>query len=537
MEAAAAGSRGGRSMAQKIPQQELEKSYDCVVIGAGNGGLAAAAQLAAKGVHVLLLEQHNLPGGFASSFVRGRFEFEASLHEFCDVGPPTAKGSVRKFLEDEIGVYLDWVEIPEAYRLILTDPGENLDVTMPYGVQDFIDAIEREVPGSRESVTNYVNLCQEVVEAITYIGQSKGNPDRSVLTKKYANFLKTCPYTADEVARALKIPERAQKILHAQWTYIGPPTSRLNFTVYGAMLYKFLITSAYIPRQRSHEFALALDARIRELGGDVEYNTRAEKILVDDGRVVGVVTSKGDRIETGHVISNASPTLVYNRLISPRAAVPEIAFRECNARVNGVAGFVVYLGLDATLEELGLDEYSYFVYANMDTDAMYDTFETLDAPKVQAVLCLNNALPDCSPPGTSIVSITTLYQPKVWKDVDPQDYVRAKNRIASDLVADLERATGAPIREHIEEFEVATPQTYARYTGSYNGIIYGYEPESWDSLIPRMMSMQDDHHFDGLEFCGGYAFRCHGYSSSFMSGQTAALLTFRDILEKGEVTQ
>ena len=524
-------------MAQRIPQQELEKSYDCVVIGAGNGGLAAAAQLAAKGAHVLLLEQHNLPGGFASSFVRGRFEFEASLHEFCDVGPPTAKGSVRRFLEDEIGVHLDWVEIPEAYRLILTDPGEDLDVTMPYGVQEFIDAIEREVPGSRESVTNYVNLCKEVVEAITYLGQSRGNPDRSVLTKKYASFLKTCPYTVDEVARALKVPERAQKILHAQWSYIGPPTSRLNFTIYGAMLYKFLVTSAYIPRQRSHEFALALDARIRELGGDVEYNTRAENILVENDRVVGVLTSKGDRIETGHVISNASPILVYNHLISPRAAVPEIAFRECNARVNGVAGFVVYLGLDATLEELGLNEYSYFVYANMNTDELYDTLTTLDAPKMQAVLCLNNALPDCSPPGTSIVSITTLYQPKVWKDVSPQDYVRVKNRIASALIADLERATGAPIREHIEEFEVATPQTYARYTGSYNGVIYGYEPEPWDSLIPRMMSMQDDHHFDGLEFCGGYAFRCHGYSSSFMSGQTAALLTFRDMLENGEVTQ
>ena len=524
-------------MAERTSPQRLNEGYDCVVIGAGNGGLGAAAQLTAKGASVLLLEQHNVPGGFATSFVRGRFEFEAALHQFCDVGSPAAKGNVREFLENEVGVYLDWVEIPEAYRLILTDPGEDLDVTVPYGVEDFIGAIERAVPGSSESVTNYVSLCREVVEAITYIGQSKGNPDRSVLTKKYANFLKTCPYTVDEVAHALKVPERARKILHAQWAYIGPPTSRLNFTIYGAMLYLFLITSAYIPRQRSHEFALALDARIRELGGDIEYNTRVEKILVENGKVVGVITSKGDRIETGHVISNASPTLVYNNLISPKAEVPEIALRECNTRVNGLSGFVVYLGLDASLEELGLDAYSYFVFANMNTDKLYDSFKTLDAPKAQAVLCLNNALPDCSPAGTSIVSITTLYQPEVWKDVSPQDYVRVKNRVASDLIAHFEQATGAPIREHIEEFEVATPQTFARYTRSYNGIIYGYEPEPWDSLIPRMMSMKDDKHFDGLEFCGGYAFRCHGYSSSVKSGQTAALLTWRDLIGKGEIKE
>jgi prolycopene isomerase len=522
-------------MAQAATQQQLKGGYDCVVIGAGNGGLGAAAQLAARGARVLVLEQHSLPGGFATSFVRGRFEFEASLHQFCDVGPPTAKGDVRKFLEDEVGVYLDWVEIPEAYRLIVTDPGQEMDVTMPYGVQAFIDAIEREVPGSRESVTTYVNLGREAVEALNYLGASKGNPDRKVLTTKYANFLKTCPYTVDQVADALKVPDRARHILHAQWTYLGPPTSRLNFTIYASMLYKFLVTSAYIPRQRSHQYAMALDARIRELGGEVQYNTRVDEILVQGGSVVGVLTSQGDRIETRHVIANASPTLVYNHLVSPQSEVPAVALKECNARLNGVSAVVVYLGLDASLEELGLHEYSYFVYANMDTGEMYETFKTLDAPKVQAVLCLNNALPDCSPPGTSIVSITTLYHADAWQHLSPREYVRAKNQAASDLIADFERATGTSLRDHIEEFEVATPQTYARYTGAYRGSIYGYEPEPWDSLIPRMMMMQDDEHLEGLKFCGGSAFRCHGYSSSLLSGPTTALRTLGAMAAREEV--
>ena len=205
--------------------------------------------------------------------------------------------------------------------------------------------------------------------------------------------------------------------------------------------------------------------------------------------------------------------------------------------MNGLAGLVVYLGLNATLKDLGLDECSYLVYANMDTDELYETFKTLEAPKTQAVLCLNNAIPDCSPPGTSIVSITTLYDPQVWKDVTPKDYVRVKNKVANDLIIDFEQATGTSIREHIEEFEVATPQTFARYTGSYNGIIYGYEPEPWDSLIPRMMSLMGDKHIEGIEFCGGNAFRCHGYSSSVKSGETAALLTLRDLIEKGVIGQ
>jgi phytoene dehydrogenase-like protein len=518
-------------MPERTESQQLHRSYDCVVVGAGNGGLSAAAQLAAKGVKVLLLEQHNLPGGFATSFVRGRFEFEAALHEFADVGSPLKKGGARTYLEDELGIRLDWIEVPEAFRMLLTDPGEEIDVTMPYGAEAYLAAMEKYVPGCRESVSNYLDLYNEVGEAIVYLAQSRGNPDRKVLTSKYANFLKTCPYSIDQVARAMRLPERAKKILHAQWTYIGPPTSRMSFTIYAAMMNKFINTSAYIPRNRSHQFSTALDARFRELGGEVQFNTRVEEIMVENGQIAGVATHQGDRIATQHVISNASPTLVYSQLISPCDAAPEAARRASNARVGGLGGFVVYMGLDATLEELGIKEYSLLLYANMNTDKMYATFGKLAAPKVQAVLYLNNAVPDCSPPGTSIVSITTLFQPEVWRNVQPKDYVKVKNQIASDLIAELERATGARIREHIEEIEIATPATFAHYTGSHGGVIYGYEPEAWDSLIPRMMSMNDDRHIKGLEFCGGYAFRCHGYSSSFMSGQTAALLTYRDLKE------
>ncbi len=519
-------------MVERTSPSQHGRSYDAVVVGAGNGGLGAAAQLAAKGVKVLLLEQHNVPGGFATSFVRGRFEFEGAMHLIADFGPPTNKGSVRKFFEDELDIHLDWFGLPEAFRLILTDPGEEMDVTVRYGRDELIDDIEKAVPGSRRIVTDYVDLCLEVVDALTYLGESRGHPDRKVLTGKYANFLKTAPYTVDQVANAMKVPKRVRDIFHALWTYLGVPTDRCSFTVFGGMMGKLIPFGGYIPRNRSHEFTSALEARIRELGGETRFSTRVEQILVEDGQVAGVVTSKGERIATKHVVSNASPTLVYNRLIQPQSAVPAAAYRETRARVDGVAGFTVYLGLDASPQELGLNEYSYLIYGNMDTPSLYDSFRTLGVPRATASSCLNNAIPDCSPPGTSIVAITTLFRPDAWKDVRPEDYVAVKNRIAAGLIVDFEKATGAPLRRHIEEIEVATPQTYARYTGCHGGTIYGYEPEPWDSIMPRMMALTAEKHIQGLEFCGGYAFRCHGYSSSFMSGQTAGLLTLQALSQE-----
>ena len=59
----------------------MAEKYDVVVVGAGNAGLSAAVSCAAQGKKTLLIEKHNLPGGVASSFKRGRFEFDPSVHE------------------------------------------------------------------------------------------------------------------------------------------------------------------------------------------------------------------------------------------------------------------------------------------------------------------------------------------------------------------------------------------------------------------------------------------------------------------------
>ena len=131
--------------------------YDAVVIGAGNGGLVAAIRLLQGGLKTLVVEKHNLPGGFATSFRRGRFEFEASLHELNDFGTEDNKGDVR-VLFDELGVTdkIEWLQIPEAYRVIVKS--ENLDAVMPFGKQAFIDQMEKYVPGSKKSIEHFFEL-------------------------------------------------------------------------------------------------------------------------------------------------------------------------------------------------------------------------------------------------------------------------------------------------------------------------------------------------------------------------------------------
>ncbi len=195
--------------------------------------------------------------------------FEAALHVLADYGPPDGRGNLGRFF-DELGLDVEFVEVPEAYRLITTrDPEGNLDVTMPMGVDAYIDKMEQYVPGSRSSVTKYLAVCKEIYEALIFLGKNKGSVDRKTLLRDYGNFVRTCAATQQQVLDAVKMPKKAQRILNAYWTYLAVDMEHINFTIFGVMIYALLEKSAYIPKLRSHEISMALEQKIRELGGTV----------------------------------------------------------------------------------------------------------------------------------------------------------------------------------------------------------------------------------------------------------------------------
>jgi len=496
------------------------KSAEAVVVGAGLGGLGAALELAKSGVKVLVLEQHNLPGGFATSFVRGRFEFELSLHQMPGTLSLPGASGVREYLLDEAGLELEVAEVNEAYRLVLTE--DSLDVRVPFGIEAVADLVDREVPGSRRITADYLDLCREMLATLRYLEQHREGLSPRVLLSRYRNFINTGARTVTEVSDALALPPRVRDILYPYWCFLGVPAGRLSFHIWAALLYTYLSAGAFVPRGRSHALSAALVKRIEELGGRVKQNVRVAGIAARQGAVREVLTAAGERISTGRVICNLSPHQVFNSLVSPEAAVPKKARRLLSARRLGFSAFVVYLGLNKAHHELGLHDYSYFISPHMDTDRIYDSTARLESPLMQASVCLNSAVPDCSPPGTTILSMTACFQPQVWEQVSPGQYTAAKREIARGMITQFENALRVKLRDYIEEIEIATPQTFQRYTGAWRGVIYGYEAEPWDSLVPRALYLEKERFIGGLDFCGGFSSRCHGYGSSLLSGRAAA---------------
>ena len=282
------------------------------------------------------------------------------------------------------------------------------------------------------------------------------------------------------------------------------------------MLYDYVTDGAAMPHHRSHELSLALVDVIQKNGGEVWYNSEVTKILYrEDGSAAGVEVN-GEAVYAKEVISNVIPNNIFH--MSDPAKIPEQNLKLANAREFGISVATVYLGLDCTAEELGMEDYTVFIMGNADPRVQNDT-RAEDGMYI--VNCLNNVVPDSSPEGTCTLFFTIpVYGSDVPQDLKPEDYKKYKNNIAKKYIEDAEKVLGISITPHIEEISVATPVTFARYLGTPEGTIYGYKLSRWDNLMARIAGEKTDYAIPGLSFCGGHYIRGDGYSCAYIMGET-----------------
>lgn len=508
--------------------------YDIVVVGAGNSGLSAALHCAVEGKKVLLIEQHNLPGGCATSFRRGRFEFEPSLHELCDIGSPDDPGEVRKMMND-YGVDVEWKPVPDCFRMISKySDGSPMDVSMPFGCDEFIDKMEFYVPGSRAKMQEYFELLHEIMDGTAYISNSNGNADSAVLKSKFPNLLRTGAYPVSKVWKAIKLPQKCQDIMSTYWGYLGVDMNHMAFIHYCNMFMKYVARAAYVPAHTSHEISNAMVERLRELGADIWFNCRAEEFLFDGDRLCGVRTSNGD-VSCDYALANINPDIIYAKMM-PKHLIPEREKKLSAARNHNYSArmYTIYVGLNKTAEELGIEDYCIFMADTSDSEKEYhNILGGYDSNNFSIFLCNNIATPDCSPAGTSMGFFTSMGNADEWGDLSQEDYVALKNKYAEKFIKCLKDRMGIDIAPYIEEICVASPWTFARYLGVPEGSVYGYETKDWDGMMARMMMLSSDYPIKGLRPIGAAGPRGDGYSSAYVCGRLMARLALKDLKEEG----
>jgi glycine betaine catabolism B len=496
------------------------KDFDVIVVGAGLGGLSAATFLSQAGKRVLLLEKHNVPGGYASSFLRGRFEFDVALHELSGVGGEETRGPLWGFLNAwGVAPRVKFMPVPEFYRCVL--PG--LDVILPVGRQNFEDFLINEFPKERAGIRGFVGLvfdmAQEAMRANMLGGaQTSLNPSEFPRLTAHPNS------TVAQVFDSFFSDQKIRAVLGQLCNYLGQPPSKLAFTTYVMGLSSYLNYGPVHIRGTSQALSQAFVEVIEARGGQVWLNNGAARILTSGNSVRGVLAQDGTEIASPRVVCNANPVVACLDLIG-RDKVPDWYLRRLGAWSAGASTFNVYLGLDCTCQDLGLKTHETFVGLDYDLDKQDEAaLKTVNMHPIGAtVTAYNLADPEFSPPGTATVVITMGAHGAPWLKLSPSEYLETKGRLASKVM-DLAEIVAPGLRNHIEVLDVATPLTNARYSDNPGGSYAGFAENRQCSPLGRIPSRGP---LSGLYFANAWVNLGGGFMPSILSG----FLAGQDLLE------
>lgn len=467
------------------------KEYDVVVIGSGNGGIGAALALAAQGKKPLVLEQHNLPGGMATSFVRGRFEFDASIHAlFYDL--------IFRNTWEKFGITEEFVKTPDNFTFGYVDEDGNKTLKVyPLGMQDFMQAFATDYPHCVPKMQELLGYCGEVLSA------SKFKDDPEALAKNCPHLNQLMTKTAQQVLDEMDCPKEIQAIVNQFWWYLGPSMSDWPFHRFAGVLLPFITQFTYYPKHTCHGYLAEMEKMIRQMGGDIWFNTKATEIVVEDNKVVGVKTSQGDYVKTSQVISDVSPRIVLEDLITKSEKSEALLAKQKDIHEN-FSFSIVYLGLNATAEELGIKSHHIFLGETTDHQKIYDASGTFDGPYSLGLLCPNVTIPDFSPEGTCILSISIPMQGFALDNMSQEEYFRTKEKFAERAVKVTSDLLGIDLKDYIEEVVVATPATLARYAGARNGVLgYAVRFEDLDKMNAATAELNAGA-IEGLSYVGQF---------------------------------
>lgn len=491
----------------------MPERYDAIVIGAGLGGLAAATTLAASGLKALLLERHNVPGGYATSFVRGRYEFEVALHELSGIGPPERRGNVYRAFE-YLGLTdkVEFLHVENLYRAVFPD----LDVTLPVGREAFVAKLVETFPHESRGIARFMDRVFKFGRDQARYLRQRRNVHPATVPLRFPHLVRYLPTTWGQVLNRDVRDPAARAVLSQYWGYVGLPPSQISFVYMASTLAAYVSRGAAFPKGRSQALSNAFLARFEELGGEIRMNCGVERITTANGRVTGVVTAEGEEIGGDWIVSNADPVTTCRDLIG-LDQVPSSFFTQLQSSEVAASTVNVYLGVACPLEDLALTEHEIFLNADYDFERHYERMKVIAPPEAIAITCYNAVYPEISPPGTSIVVLTALAYGQPWGQIPFREYVATKNRIADAMIEMVERVAPG-LRQQAEVVEVSTPLTNLRYAHALGGSIYGFSQPPRDNMLWRMDYKGP---LDRLVFAGAWTQPGGGFEPAMMSGLRA----------------
>jgi phytoene desaturase len=481
-----------------------------IVIGAGMGGMTAAARLAAKGHDVLVLEASDQAGGKCRSETIDGFTF--------DTGPSllTLPATYRDFfLKTGAAMDLPIEPVDPAFHYRFADGTSLVLPNAP--TQRIVHAIGEQF--SDHDGKQWRGLMQQAermwdVSRGPFIESELGSLVSLLRRRKLIKDLLTIsPWrTLADLARRYLDDPRLRMVLHRYATYTGSDPRKCPGVLATIAFVEQNFGAWHVPGGVSR-LADAVYARCLEQGVRFQFNSPVNSIVVDNDCARGVVLEDGTTLHADAVVANADAEQVYSSLL-PHSATTRGARRRLRKAQPSLAGFVLLLGLQGRTPGIGHHTVLFPENYDDEFDAVFTRRQPVPDPAIY-ICAPDDRLMRPSDDTESwfvLVNAPRHDQSCNWLEIDSQAY-------ADHIITLIEQRTGWSVRDRIVVKEVRTPADLEATVRAPGGSIYGTSSNGMLSAFKRASIRSPISH---LYCVGGSAHPGGGLPLVAISGELVA---------------
>jgi all-trans-retinol 13,14-reductase len=502
----------------------VTEDYDVVVIGAGGGGLAAADILSQAGLKVALVEKHYKVGGYMTTFHRGDYTFEASLHAMDGLDAPQNSKSVTDFMR--LGIYnrIEPLKSDPMYRAIF--PTFSMDV--PSDMTEYKNALKEMFPDEADGIDALFADMVTCDVVLTALSSMKSDFTFDALWTVLSNIsgavrlLRYLDMSLLEMASQYISDPNLLGLWMQLVTFLGDGPSNLQAVFFMAMWSGYHERGYYYITGGSRSVSEAMADIIRENGGVIKLNTLATKIVIEDGRAVQVRTKDDACLNTRYVVSNANAPSTLLDMIGEEY-LPSDYVKRIKTMTLGAATLQVFLGVNKDFTSLFPGTHEIMINETVDQDESFGYIQSGNLDKVPIIIADYTVVdPTNAPAGKNSISLTT-YMPYDWQQAwnwgkGYEQYKNFKTDAANVLIARAEKYLPG-LSDSIEVMEVGTPVTNYAFSLNPGGTIFGWANTPEQATLHRIQSQTP---IDNVLLAGAWTFPGGGQSAVIDSGCTAA---------------
>ncbi|HKZ37343.1 MAG TPA: NAD(P)/FAD-dependent oxidoreductase [Chryseolinea sp.] len=498
------------------------EEFDAIVIGSGAGGLASAICLARAGQKVIVLEQHDVPGGWCHSFQLQGQRFSPGVHYIGLVG----EGESTNELYKGLGAANDLAFFrmnPKGYEHCWIG---NEKIDMPAGIDALHESLSKRFPKERNRLKKYLTLVRNVSHQIQLIPKMKGFWDNITIAFRTRHMGKYGLFSLKRVIDWHIKDPLLKAVLNVQCGDHGLPPSKASFPIHCAVMDHYF-KGAFYPVGGGGGIVKAMTNAFKKYGGEIRTKQNVKKIVIRNKRAVGIRLDDGKEIFAKTIVSNADPSTTYLKLVGKENISAGLAKKLAKTKYS-VTSLILFLTLDLDVTKVGVDSGNIWMIRDQDMEKVFHDLTAhniLEEDEFPALFMSCTTLKDpASFNGkhhnlevVTFIDYNSFNEFNTGNDHHGSAYTRFKERIIEKFMNSIEKVIPGA-KQHIVQVELGTPKTNEFYINSTNGNVYGTE-KTFNQIGP--FSFQNKTEIGNLFLCGASTLS-HGVGGATYSGIAAA---------------